>query len=47
MILLALLVPVLMMGLLFGTSALEELLFPRPAADDSLPTPPRAAPDRH
>jgi hypothetical protein len=34
-ILLALLVPALAMGLLFGTTALEEFLFPRPAADDS------------
>jgi len=33
-ILLALLVPALAMALLFGTTALEELLFPRSAADD-------------
>ncbi|MFF0790379.1 hypothetical protein [Streptomyces spiralis] len=38
MILLALLVPALMMALLFGTTALEELLFPRPAADDGADT---------
>ena len=34
MILLALLVPALMMALLFGMDALENLLFPSPAAAD-------------
>jgi hypothetical protein len=45
-ILLALLVPVLMMGILFGTCALEDCLFPRPPADDHLPGPRVASPDR-
>ncbi|GHE98331.1 hypothetical protein GCM10014715_63120 [Streptomyces spiralis] len=34
-ILFALLVPAVMMALLFGTTALEELLFPHPAGRDS------------
>ncbi|MEV5174419.1 hypothetical protein AB0L10_25840 [Streptomyces flaveolus] len=34
MFLIALLVPVLMIGFLFATTALEEFLFPHPAADD-------------
>ncbi|KOG33051.1 membrane protein [Streptomyces resistomycificus] len=39
MILLALLVPALMMAFLFGMDALENLLFPRPAAADDVGTP--------
>lgn len=41
MILLALLMPALMMAFLFAMDALENLLFPRPAAtDDSAALPP-------
>ncbi len=39
MILLALLMPALMMALLFGMDALENHLFPCPAAADDVRTP--------
>ncbi len=46
MILLALLVPALMMALLFGMDALENLLFPRSAAADEVRTPAGDVPTR-
>jgi hypothetical protein len=45
-ILLALLVPVLMMAFLFAMDALENLLFPRPTAEDDERTPADRTPTR-
>lgn len=46
MILLALLVPALMMAFLFAMDALENLLFPRPTAEDDERTSADARPMR-